>query len=98
RLERHIGRHTQANEFDHALGSGELVGRLAARPDLRSAPAACHRRNARAATGQRDFEIDRELCWDDSGQPLDLFGTRNLNLDRKSTRLNSSHGSISYAV
>src|SRR5690625_6102458 len=29
---------------------------------------------------------------------MDLFGTREIHLDRKSTRLNSSHVAISYAV
>src|SRR3982074_72449 len=74
-LERHIGLRTQSNKFDHTFGSRKLVGRLTARPDLSSAPAASHGRNALSATGQRKFEISREFCWDDSGQPFDLFGT-----------------------
>jgi len=53
RLERHVGCRTQAYEFDHVLGSRKLVGRLAARPDLGSAPAVGNRCNALAATGQR---------------------------------------------
>src|ERR1700687_6351405 len=55
RLERHVGCRTQANEFDHALGSRKLVGRLASRPNLGSAPAPRHRRNALATT-QRRYE------------------------------------------
>src|SRR6266404_9065884 len=73
RLERHIGCRTQANEFDHVLGSRKLVGRLASRPNLGSPPAFGHRCNALAATGQLNFEISRELCRDDSGKPTDLL-------------------------
>src|SRR6266481_4568704 len=82
RLERHVGCRTQVNKFDHVLRSRKLVGRLAARPNLGSAPAVGHCGNALAATGQRNFEISRELCGDDSGQPLDLFGTSDLHLKR----------------
>src|SRR5258708_39580212 len=82
RLERYVGCRTQVNKFDHVLGSRKLVGRLASRPNLGSAPAVGNRCNALAATGQRNFEISRELRGDDSGQPLDLFGTRDLHLNR----------------
>src|SRR5437660_5050471 len=82
RLERHVGCRTQAYEFDHVLGSRKLVGRLAARPDLGSAPAVGNRCNALAATGHWNFEISRELRGDDSGQPLDLFGTTDPRLNR----------------
>src|ERR1700686_4511015 len=101
RLERHIGRRTQANEFDHVLGSRKLVGRLATRPDLGSATAAGHLGNALGATGERKFEISREFCWDDSGQPLDLCGTSNLHLNRlddsNSTGTGTRHSSIEFA-
>ncbi len=58
-FERHIGGRAQTNEFDHALGSGELVGGLAARADLGSAPASGDGGNTLRTTGQRNLEIGR---------------------------------------
>src|SRR5689334_24379084 len=55
-------------------------------------------RHARLA-GQRDAELD--LGPGRVGEPLDRLGELRPDLhdqDRKSTRLNSSHSSISYAV
>src|SRR3712207_7395835 len=36
--------------------------------------------------------------WDTQGLPVELQAEKELGLDRKSTRLNSSHANISYAV
>src|SRR6202011_249055 len=91
----------QADEFDHVLGSRKLVGRLAARPNLGSAPTASHRRNALGATGQRKFEIRRELRGDNSGKPTDFLGTRHLHLNRlddtSSTGTGTRQSSIEFA-
>src|SRR2546422_6130320 len=52
----------------------------------------------------KSLEIRQFLVWSDMFAPVPPpFGVENrplglLNLDRKSTRLNSSHGYISYAV
>src|SRR5208282_6805660 len=81
-LEGHICRRTQANEFDHALGSGKLVSRLAACPDLGPSSASGHCRNALAATEQRNLEIGHEFCRDDSRKSRDLLSTRSLQLNR----------------
>src|SRR5260370_14632911 len=51
RLERPIACRTQANEFDHVLGSRKLVARLAVRPNLGSSPPAPHRRKALGQAG-----------------------------------------------
>src|SRR5271156_423479 len=72
RLERHVGSRTQADEFDHALRSRKLVGHFAARPDLGPSSALGYCRNVLAANRQRNLEISRELCRDDSRQPRDF--------------------------
>src|SRR5687768_18504992 len=61
------------------------------RSPLRAEPAAAF------SAGQRaDFQYRRRGQRRPAGDPADRFQPR--RLDRKSTRLNSSHGYISYAV
>src|SRR5438067_9916715 len=57
--------------------------------------AASATRAARTARGLRTADLLRPSA---AEQGLDLTGARRLGRDRKSTRLNSSHVSISYAV
>src|SRR2546422_6893958 len=52
-------------------------------------------RQARVTT--RDFGL-RQGCQARAANRLGISGTRHRQKDRKSTRLNSSHGYISYAV
>src|SRR2546422_10076969 len=81
-LERHEGRSRMA---------GDALGRGATLVEYRE-PAIVHR----AAVQHERLERDDAGAW--QGAPGIIEQGRVLVLDRKSTRLNSSHGYISYAV
>src|SRR2546422_8288177 len=51
-----------------------------------------------AVAPRRDVPLERQLEVAELLARDDVAGGRNFELDRKSTRLNSSHGYISYAV
>ena len=63
RLEGHIGRRTEPDEFDYALWRRKLVRRLSAHAELGSASAIGDRGDALAAIGQWNFEVGREFGW-----------------------------------
>src|SRR5690242_20897391 len=59
----------------------------------------CHEREQRAHEHDRQAEEEQMLFGEERvGEPAQMDGQRDQELDRKSTRLNSSHMSISYAV
>src|ERR1700690_3875330 len=87
RLERHVGRGTQAYEFDDALRCRKLVCRFSARPNLSAPSATRYLRDAVAHLARRfgrpwDFKISFGFRGDKFGEPLDLFRPRNLYFDR----------------
>src|SRR5438876_8196530 len=74
-----------------SVGLGQL---MAARAFLRGVRRVCFDYHYAAQSGLVQNELEQLI-----ERPLRLFGAAaNLSLDRKSTRLNSSHPSISYAV
>src|SRR3712207_9139048 len=79
------------HDRERAVAVAGAVVRLARRDDL-GAVAAGGRGERRAARG------GREVLPDDLGVLRDGVGARLDDEDRKSTRLNSSHANISYAV